>query len=139
MDPTSRVNYAKKYTIEHNFRVSFVGEIDPTSVKEFWSSFNSVNGRYGADLPLGTGTDVLSVEAVRRLEQKLEKLSTYAESSTTLVDSEQGADDSPYDTVLQPLVEHSSTEVLADALPGTLLPTDKEKRKGPLEQPSGPT
>lgn len=101
---------------------------------EFWSSFNSVRRRYGADLPLGTGTDVFSVMTVGRLEANVGELSTFAESSTTVIDSEQGADDSPHDIVLQPLVKYSSTEVLSDALPKTLQPRERYLENSPQVQ-----
>lgn len=34
LQPQSRVNYTKKYTIEHNFKVEFVGRIHPDSLKK---------------------------------------------------------------------------------------------------------
>lgn len=43
LDDESRVNYAKKYTIEHNFLVSFIGRIHKDSIDKFRYSFNYVN------------------------------------------------------------------------------------------------
>lgn len=39
----SRVNYGKKYTIEHNFSVAFIGSIAEECSNDFWVSFHTVN------------------------------------------------------------------------------------------------
>ena len=39
--PESRVNYAKVYTVEHNTKVWFIGEIHPGSEKTFFAAWKS--------------------------------------------------------------------------------------------------
>jgi hypothetical protein len=39
LKPTSRINYAKMYTIEHNIPVSFIGKIDEESEATLISDF----------------------------------------------------------------------------------------------------
>lgn len=43
LQDASRINYAKKYTIEHNFRVKFIGQISPSTSNDFWFTLNAVN------------------------------------------------------------------------------------------------
>lgn len=40
LDVLSRVNYAKIYTVEHNVKVWFIGEIAPESIKTFMVDFD---------------------------------------------------------------------------------------------------
>lgn len=40
LDPTSRLNYAKIYTVEYNVKVSFIGNIHPDSIKYFNRDYN---------------------------------------------------------------------------------------------------
>lgn len=35
LDPASRINYAKYYTVEHNVKVKFIGRLAPSSHKTF--------------------------------------------------------------------------------------------------------
>lgn len=42
LDPLSRLNYAKKYTIEHNFQVEFIGSIAPECSDQFWLTLNRI-------------------------------------------------------------------------------------------------
>ena len=39
----SRINYAKRYTIEHNLSVCFIGRIARESSDDFWMTLNQVN------------------------------------------------------------------------------------------------
>lgn len=41
LDPASRLNYAKIYTVEYNVKVCFIGEIHKTSVKYFVRDYNA--------------------------------------------------------------------------------------------------
>jgi hypothetical protein len=43
LDPTSRVNYAKVYTIEHNVRVCFIGKIHADSRATFETDFRAID------------------------------------------------------------------------------------------------
>jgi hypothetical protein len=43
LDPLSRINYAKIYTIEHNVKVNFIGTINKHSVKYFKRDFNETH------------------------------------------------------------------------------------------------
>jgi len=40
LDPTSRLNYAKIYTVEYNVKVSFIGKIHKNSMKSFSRDYN---------------------------------------------------------------------------------------------------
>jgi hypothetical protein len=40
LDPLSRLNYAKIYTVEYNVKVSFIGKIHPKSVGDFCRAYN---------------------------------------------------------------------------------------------------
>ncbi|KFY22397.1 hypothetical protein V493_06635 [Pseudogymnoascus sp. VKM F-4281 (FW-2241)] len=42
LDPRSRLNYAKVYTVEHNIRVSFLGNIHKDSLEEFQTTFDRI-------------------------------------------------------------------------------------------------
>ncbi|KAG4439648.1 hypothetical protein IFR05_004845 [Cadophora sp. M221] len=42
LDPASRVNYAKIYTVEHNVKVQFIGKISDTSRRTFMNDFDLV-------------------------------------------------------------------------------------------------
>lgn len=44
LDPTSRLNYAKLYTVEHNVKVCFIGRIAQSSQQQLTTDFNSTNG-----------------------------------------------------------------------------------------------
>lgn len=50
----SRINYAKKHTIEHNFRVKFIGEISPQTSDAFWNTYNFVNRTWEAPRASGS-------------------------------------------------------------------------------------
>lgn len=39
----SRINYTKRYTIEHNLSVCFIGRIAKESSDDFWMTFNTLN------------------------------------------------------------------------------------------------
>jgi hypothetical protein len=43
LDPKSRVNYAKVYTIEHNIKVCFIGKIHTDSRKTFETDFKQID------------------------------------------------------------------------------------------------
>jgi hypothetical protein len=43
LDPISRVNYAKVYTIEHNIRVCFIGKIHADSRATFETDFKEID------------------------------------------------------------------------------------------------
>jgi hypothetical protein len=43
LDPKSRVNYAKVYTIEHNIRVCFIGKIHADSRATFETDFRLID------------------------------------------------------------------------------------------------
>jgi hypothetical protein len=43
LDPLSRLNYAKIYTVEYNVKVCFIGQISDKSVKYFVRAFNSLH------------------------------------------------------------------------------------------------
>lgn len=43
LDPTSRLNYAKIYTVEYNVKVCFIGKIHEDSRKYFNRDFNLTN------------------------------------------------------------------------------------------------
>lgn len=43
LDLSSRLNYAKVYTVEHNVKVCFIGRIHSKSENQFVSDFNSIN------------------------------------------------------------------------------------------------
>jgi hypothetical protein len=45
LDPKSRVNYAKVYTIEHNIRVCFIGKIHPDSRATFETDFKAIDSQ----------------------------------------------------------------------------------------------
>jgi hypothetical protein len=53
LDPLSRLNYAKIYTVEYNLKVHFIGEIHRDSIKYFTRYFNSTH----QPLPEGEGED----------------------------------------------------------------------------------
>ena len=40
LDPLSRLNYAKIYTVEYNVKVSFIGSIHTKSVENFCKAYN---------------------------------------------------------------------------------------------------
>lgn len=40
LEPISRLNYAKIYTVEHNVKVLFIGRIAPESEKQFFTDFD---------------------------------------------------------------------------------------------------
>lgn len=44
LHPYSRINYAKIYTVEHNVKVLFIGQIHSKSVGRFMTAFNDVWG-----------------------------------------------------------------------------------------------
>jgi hypothetical protein len=53
LDPTSRINYAKIYTVEHNVKVCFIGHIAPSSEKQLmvdfddtWDKKRKITGSY---------------------------------------------------------------------------------------------
>jgi hypothetical protein len=46
LEPESRVNYAKVYTIEHNIRVCFIGKIHTDSRATFETDFQVVDNQY---------------------------------------------------------------------------------------------
>lgn len=41
LDPMSRINYAKIYTVEHNVKVCFIGQIAPSSEKQLMEDFDN--------------------------------------------------------------------------------------------------
>ncbi|KFZ25454.1 hypothetical protein V502_00058 [Pseudogymnoascus sp. VKM F-4520 (FW-2644)] len=43
LDPTSRLNYAKVYTVEHNIKVCFIGKIHKDSIAEFIAAYDRVD------------------------------------------------------------------------------------------------
>jgi hypothetical protein len=43
LDPTSRLNYTKIYTVEYNVKVSFIGKIHRDSVRDFVRDFNETH------------------------------------------------------------------------------------------------
>lgn len=43
LEPTSRLNYGKLYTVECNLPVAFIGKVDPQDLSTVLSDFNSVN------------------------------------------------------------------------------------------------
>jgi hypothetical protein len=53
LDPLSRLNYAKIYTVEYNVKVCFVGNIHENSVKYFVRDFNHTH----APLPQNPNTE----------------------------------------------------------------------------------
>jgi hypothetical protein len=44
LDPLSRLNYAKIYTVEYNVKVCFIGYIHYKSVKYFARDYNATHG-----------------------------------------------------------------------------------------------
>lgn len=40
LEPTSRINYAKIYTVEHNVKVCFIGHIAQTSERQLMTDFD---------------------------------------------------------------------------------------------------
>jgi hypothetical protein len=40
--PESRVNYAKPSTVEHNYKVCFIGKIDPDSEARFFTDYDRI-------------------------------------------------------------------------------------------------
>jgi hypothetical protein len=50
MDPRSRVNFAKLYTVEHNVKVEQFGYVDPGDEWKLTAQFNNHWGRPGAEL-----------------------------------------------------------------------------------------
>jgi hypothetical protein len=44
LHPDSRINYAKIYTVEHNVKVLFIGQIHKRSEGRFMTAFNDVWG-----------------------------------------------------------------------------------------------
>jgi hypothetical protein len=42
LEPNSRINFAKIYTVEHNVKVMFIGQISKNSERAFMSDFDSV-------------------------------------------------------------------------------------------------
>jgi hypothetical protein len=51
LDPTSRLNYAKVYTIEYNVTVRFIGEVHGDSADVFIDSYNSIHPRLSESVP----------------------------------------------------------------------------------------
>lgn len=43
LQPTSRLNYAKMYTVEHNVKVSFIGKIHDFSFKELKATYKRIH------------------------------------------------------------------------------------------------
>jgi hypothetical protein len=43
LNPASRINYSKVYTIEHNFKVCFIGRIHEDSEAEFFADYRRTN------------------------------------------------------------------------------------------------
>lgn len=43
LDEDSRLNYAKLYTVEHNVRVCFIGEVDRRYMGRLVDTYNSIN------------------------------------------------------------------------------------------------
>ncbi|EPE30928.1 hypothetical protein GLAREA_03895 [Glarea lozoyensis ATCC 20868] len=43
LDPMTRLNYAKLYTVEYNIKLRFIGKIDPTSMPDFIENYNDVH------------------------------------------------------------------------------------------------
>ena len=43
LDPLSRLNYAKTYTVEHNVKVLFIGRVAGNYEQEVATAFNSVH------------------------------------------------------------------------------------------------
>lgn len=43
LEPSSRLNYAKIYTVEHNIKVSFIGKIHKDSIDEFYAAYARVD------------------------------------------------------------------------------------------------
>jgi len=64
LDPLSRLNYAKVYTIEYNVKVCFIGEIAEDSKDDFGRSYNQKR------LPLPEGdNEEFEVDAGEQFEQ----------------------------------------------------------------------
>ena len=42
LKPQSRINYAKIYTVEHNVKVLFIGEVSKSSRRTFMTDFDQV-------------------------------------------------------------------------------------------------
>lgn len=51
LDKASRINYAKMYTIEHNFNVAFIGQIADETWNTFWLSLGRVSENPSGDDP----------------------------------------------------------------------------------------
>lgn len=83
LDDESRVNYAKKYTIEHNFLVSFIGRIHKESVDDFWYSFNYVNQDLLSQSLTGNERHVVSEANASRNNMVSSVNSTAAQASTS--------------------------------------------------------
>lgn len=43
LDPTSRLNYAKIYTVEHNLKVSFIGRVHEDSFRTLKRDYLKIN------------------------------------------------------------------------------------------------
>lgn len=50
LDLTSRLNYAKVYTVEHNIKVSFIGKIHKDSIGEFYAAYKRINSMSDDDI-----------------------------------------------------------------------------------------
>ncbi|PQE16486.1 heterokaryon incompatibility protein [Rutstroemia sp. NJR-2017a BBW] len=60
LDPASRLNYAKIYTVEHNLRVWFIGKLAPESEELVVTDYNQVNPplfRPSPNVPVATGSN----------------------------------------------------------------------------------
>ncbi|PQE19804.1 hypothetical protein CJF32_00008758 [Rutstroemia sp. NJR-2017a WRK4] len=59
LDPASRLNYAKIYTVEHNVKVWFIGKLAPESEEPVVTNYNEVNPPAflpGPSIPVATGS-----------------------------------------------------------------------------------
>lgn len=43
LDPMSRINYAKPYTVEHNVKVLFIGSVNKKYMKRLENGYNSIH------------------------------------------------------------------------------------------------
>jgi hypothetical protein len=46
LDPASRVNFTKLYTVEQNVKLCFIGSIDPKDEQQVASDYNRINNRF---------------------------------------------------------------------------------------------
>jgi hypothetical protein len=61
LDPASRLNYAKIYTVEHNVKVWFIGKLAPESQEPVVTDYNQVNPPLSLpsfNIPVATGSNV---------------------------------------------------------------------------------